>query len=235
MMSAPQTGVTYVFHLADGREERVGLTFSAESHLLEIDRDEEPEDWTRLGFQICSHCPLDVAVHPRCPFAAGLQGVVRRFEAFYSYEMTVVEVVTDQRTVVANRSLQEAIASIVGLIGATSGCPHLAFFRPMARFHLPFATEQETLVRAFSMHLLAEYLRQGGEGSATLSFDGLEASYHAVAEVNQGMAERIRGAFTKDAAVNAIIILDTFVQAVPFVVHEAMRELRPLFVITPEQ
>ncbi len=103
----------------------------------------------------------------------------------------------------------------------------------MARFHLPFASEQETLVRAFSLHLLAEYLRRGGEGSVAVDVGGLEAKYRAVAQVNQGMAERIRAAFAKDAVVNAIIILDTFAQAVPFVVGKALEELRPLFEVRP--
>jgi hypothetical protein len=121
------------------------------------------------------------------------------------------------------------MASIMGLIGATSGCPHLNFFRPMARFHLPFASEQETLIRAFSLHLLREYLRAGGEGAIAVGVDGLESLYRAVALVNQGMAERVRAAFRRDAAINAIVILDTFARAVPFVVHEALQELRPLF------
>ena len=136
---------------------------------------------------------------------------------------------TDQRTVVAERPLQDAMASIMGLIGATSGCPHLDFFRPMARFHLPFASEQETLVRAFSIHLLGEYLRAGGEGEIAIGVQGLNTRYRAVATVNQSMAERLRAAFERDAGVNAIVILDTFARAVPFVVEEALRELRPLF------
>lgn len=225
--------VTYVFHLANGQTERIRLAFDPDTFLLRTDADAPAEEWTRLGFKTCPHCPLDAASHPLCPFACSLQGFVHRFDEFYSYEKAVVEVVTSQRTVVANRPLQDAMASILGLIGASSGCPHLAFFRPMARFHLPFASEQETLVRAFAMHLLAEYLQVGGEGGGMVTVSGLQDSYRAVAQVNRGMAERIRAAFAKDAVVNAIIILDTFAQAVPYVVQEALKELRPLFALRP--
>lgn len=225
--------ITYIFHLANGQVERIKLVFAPDTFLLRIDQDTPPEEWARLGFNVCSHCPLPSHDHALCPFAHALQGFIHRFDEFYSYEKAVVEVITGQRTVVADQPMQGAMASILGLIGATSGCPHLAFFRPMARFHLPFASEQETLVRVFSMHLLAEYLQQGGEGAESLNVSGLEASYRAVADVNRGMADRIRAAFTKDAVINAIIILDTFAQAVPYVVHEALKELRPLFEVRP--
>lgn len=225
--------ITYVFHLAHGRTERITLTFDPDTFLLRTDSAAPPERWTDLDFKQCSHCPLTATASPQCPFAHAMAGFVHRFDEFYSYEKAVVEVVGSQRTVVADRPLQDAMASILGLIGATSGCPHLDFFRPMARFHLPFASEQETLVRAFSLHLLAEYLRRGGEGSVAVDVGGLEAKYRAVAQVNQGMAERIRAAFAKDAVVNAIIILDTFAQAVPFVVGKALEELRPLFEVRP--
>ncbi len=221
--------ITYHIHLADGQSERIALAFDPVTFLLRIDAAIADEPWTDLDFHKCPHCPLAAGSHRHCPFAHALGGFIHRFDAFYSYEMVTVDVVTEDRTVVAERPLQDAMASILGLIGATSGCPHLAFFRPMARSHLPFASERETLVRAFSLHLLAEYLRRGGEGSVAVDVDGLEAKYRAVALVNQGMADRIRAAFAKDAVVNALVILDTFAQAVPFVVREALKELRPLF------
>ena len=233
MSAAATDQITYVFHLANGQAERITLAFDPDTYLYRTDESRPAQAWTALGFKTCPHCPLDPATEAHCPFARALGEFVHRFDQFYSYERSVVEVVTAQRTVVAERPLQDAMASILGLIGATSGCPHLAFFRPMARFNLPFASEQETLVRAFSLHLLAEYMRLGGEGEVAVTVDGLEARYRAVAAVNLAMAERVRAAFAKDAVVNAIIILDTFAQAIPFVVHQALKELRPLFAVTP--
>lgn len=225
--------ITYVFHLHTGQTESIVLAFDPATFLLQTDASKPAESWTELGFKACDNCPLSPVDHPQCPFATALAGFIRRFEDFYSYETAAIEVVLAQRTIAATLPLQDAMASIIGLIGATSGCPHLAFFRPMARFHLPFASEQETLIRAFSFHLLGEYLRTGGRATETVSVEGLEAKYRAVAVVNLGMAERIRAAFAKDAVVNAIVILDTFAQAVPFVVAKAMKELRPVFDLKP--
>lgn len=221
--------ISYVFHLPDGDSQTITLRFADDSFLLQRDDDGAAKDWTALGFKQCPHCPLTPDTSPHCPLARALSGFVHGFDAFYSYEMAVVEVVTAQRTMTTTHPLQDSMASILGLVGATSGCPHLDFFRPMARFHLPFATEQETLLRVFSLHLLREYLRSGGQGDKCIGLGGLPALYDAVAKVNLAMAERIRAAFKKDVVVNAIVILDTFAQAVPWVMEDALRELMPLF------
>lgn len=221
--------ISYVFHLPDGHSQTITLRFADDTFLLQLAEDGQPEDWTALAFKQCPHCPLSPDTTPRCPLARALSGFVHGFDAFYSYEVAVVEVVTAQRTMSTSHPLQDSMASILGLVGATSGCPHLDFFRPMARFHLPFATEQETLLRVFSIHLLREYLRAGGQGDQRIGLSGLPAHFDAVAQVNLAMAERIRAAFKKDVVVNAIVILDTFAQAVPWVMEDALSELMPLF------
>ena len=50
------------------------------------------------------------------------------------------------------------MSSVLGLIMATAGCPWTDRFRPMARFHLPFASEAETVYRSVCMFLLAREL-----------------------------------------------------------------------------
>jgi len=52
----------------------------------------------------------------------------------------------------------------MGLVIATSGCPHTLFLKPMARFHLPLASVTETIYRASAMYLTAQYfLKQDGK------------------------------------------------------------------------
>lgn len=210
--------VTYRFRFADGRTETVALTFTADM-VIEQRAD---ATWAALSAQPCPNCPLPP--EGMCPFAAALVPFAARFDDLYSYERVLVEVETDLRTIVAERALQHGLASLVGLIGATSGCPRLAFFRPMARFHLPFASEEETLVRAFSFHLLERAL--GGGGPA---FSELAEHYHGAALVNRAMADRLRGVLTHDAIINALVVLDTFAQAVPYVIAEQLEEFAPLF------
>ena len=218
--------ITYRFHLAHGAEENV-LRFDRASFALQEPADKPPADWAKLEFHQCPHCPLTPADSPVCPFAAGLSGFVERFADFRSFDEATIEVVGESRTVTARKPLQEGMASLIGLIGATSGCPHLTFFRPMARFHLPFARDDETLFRVFSMYLLGRYLSDGALGAATL--DDLSVLNEAATRVNQGMADRVRAAFRRDVVVGAVIILDMFARAVPFAIEEGLKDLRALY------
>lgn len=212
------TTISYRFGFDSGRVEEVTLTFDAGMRLDQ--RAEQP--WTHLSFSRCRHCPLPPLSH--CPFATGLAPFVHRFDDVFSYEPVTVTVNTTRRTITATVAVQHGLASLVGLVGGTSGCPHLDFFRPMARFHLPFASEEETLVRAFAMHLLADWI-----AGRPLGLDDLMENYRAAALANHDMADRLRAAFRRDAVVNALITLDTFAQAVPYVIDEKLAELRYIF------
>lgn len=221
--------ITYVFHIGE-EDFRFPLTFDPQSFTLIDDGNAQLPEWTRLEFRKCPHCPLPETTET-CPYAGALSRIVSQLEPFYSYTKAVVEVISAQRTVISALPLQSGVASLIGLVGATSGCPSLAFLRPMARFHLPFASEQETLFRAFSMFLLGEYLREGGQGKRPLSIEGIRAHYEDAAKVNHGMADRVRGGAAKDAVVNAVVILNTFAQAAPYVIDEALAELREIYTL----
>ncbi|HKJ07570.1 MAG TPA: hypothetical protein VKA76_00635, partial [Gammaproteobacteria bacterium] len=136
---------------------------------------------------------------------------------------------TPERTVTTNTTLQRGLSSLVGLVLATSGCPHAAFFRPMARFHLPLADENETIYRATSMYLLAQYFvhREGRE--ADLGLSGLTAIYNDVQTINRALAERLRVACEQDAPVNAVVLLDVIAKAMPLTIGSQLAELRHLF------
>ena len=56
------------------------------------------------------------------------------------------------------------VFSLIGIYMVTSGCPIMDKLRPMARFHLPFASTEETIYRAISTYLLGQYfLEQKGK------------------------------------------------------------------------
>jgi hypothetical protein len=231
-VAAPESAtITYRFHLDDVVEE-ITLRFDEATFELQHDDDKPPADWAKLEFHQCPHCPLTPEQSPLCPFAQGLSGFVERFDTLRSYDEALIEVVSTSRTVAARKALQDGMASLMGLVGATSGCPHLAFFRPMARFHLPFARDDETLYRVFSMYLLGQYLRDGVLDSVNL--EGLRAQTEAATQVNRAMADRVRAAFSRDVVVNAVIILDMFARAVPFAIEEGLTDLRAFYRITEE-
>lgn len=226
MSPADTAVITYRFHLARGAEEIV-LRFDAPTFQLQRNITDQPKDWARLEFHQCPHCPLTPEQSPLCPFADTLSGFIERFDEFWSYETAVIEIVTATRTIVGHKPLQHGMASLIGLIGATSGCPHLAFFRPMARFHLPFARDDETLYRVFSMHLLEAYLK--GEPLTNATLQALADRNQAATAVNRAVVKRIRSAFHKDVVLNALIVLDSFAQSVPFVIEDHLDELRQMF------
>ena len=145
-----------------------------------------------------------------------------------------MEVVTAERTIGQRTTAQRAVSSFMGLVAAASGCPRTACFRPMARFHLAFASEEETLYRAASMYALAQYFRQQSGQSVDLELNGLVEMYHQVQLVNRAMAERLRAAFATDAPINARILLDMFAKEMPYAVEERLEALRPLFPAFPD-
>jgi hypothetical protein len=229
--AANATTITYRFHLESGVEE-IALRFDVDTFKLQHDVDKPSADWAKLDYHQCPHCPLTPEQSPLCPFAQGLSGFVERFDDLQSFDEALIEVVSESRTVAARKPLQDGMASLMGLIGATSGCPHLAFFRPMARFHLPFARDDETLYRVFSMYLLGRYLADGAIDAASLQ--GLRALTEAATQVNRAMADRVRAAFNRDVVVNAVIILDMFARSVPFAIEAGLSDLRALYVAVDE-
>jgi hypothetical protein len=102
----------------------------------------------------------------------------------------------------------------MGLLIATSRCPHTDFFKPMARFHLPFADSDETLWRSASYFLLQEYLKKLNSSDKSLSLEPLKQKYKDIEILNTFMAARLSGASKKDSAVNALISLDIFAKRI---------------------
>lgn len=185
--------------------------------------------WADLDFHQCSNCPLSPVGNAHCPAALSLVDLVERTATLTSHDQVSVTVQTPERTVTTTTTLQRGLSSLAGLVLATSGCPRAAFFKPMARFHLPLADEDETIYRATSMYLLAQYFLHRDGRPVDLELDGLSGIYGALQTVNRALAERLRAACEQDAAVNAVILLDAFAKAMSLSIREHLTELRHLF------
>ena len=90
---------------------------------------------------------------------------------------------------------------------ATSDCPYMRFLRPMARFHLPFASAMETIVRTVSMFLLRRYFEPRLDDALHFDLKNLDERYADVNAVNKGIVRRLQSVATGDADANAVIIL----------------------------
>ncbi len=154
-----------------------------------------------------------------------------------SHETLDVRVEVEERAYGKRASAQEVASSLMGISMAASGCPVLAKLRPMARFHLPFATVEETLYRVLSMHLLAQYLAARKQGKpADWSLKGLIELYREIGTVNEHFFLRLRGEAVEDASLNALVRLHAFSSEIPFSVEEQMLDdLEPVFSAYLEQ
>ena len=210
--SSPYYVIKYVFKYEEAED--LVIPIKLDKKTLELVTEDTPEvekDWTKLDFNQCECCPLKTENHSHCPAAKGLSMFIERFADNLSHVTTKVAVVTPERTYYKETSLQNGIYSIMGLVTATSGCPIFHPLKPMARFHLPFSTVEETLTRALSFHLIRQYFEaQKQENIDPLSLDDLNETYKNIDEVNKGLLTRIRAVSKKDANQNALIVLDAF-------------------------
>lgn len=221
--------LTYRFDLPNSQERVFKLEQNRDTAELVSKPHPNPPEWTRLAFNQCAGCPLDTAKVAHCPAALHLANVIDGFADVVSFDKVRVTVQSEERSVSATLSAQQALASLMGLLMAASGCPSMAVFRPMARFHLPFSNEAETAYRVASMYLVAQYLAARDGGEPDLNLANLENVYRGVHAVNRGMAQRLRAASRQDAIVNAIVLLDVYSSLVPAAIHEILAELKPAF------
>jgi hypothetical protein len=221
--------IHYYFVLPEGVREAFDLQLDAQRLELVNSLPKILPPWTRLDFHQCPNCPLAPGTQTHCPLAINLVDIVERFRGLASYSEIQVDVMTQERFITQDTTVQRGMSSLMGLLMATSSCAHMAFFKPMARFHLPFASSEETIYRATSMYLLAQYFLKKQGHQVDLDLTGLREIYHNIEVVNGAVAKRLRAATEADSAVNAIMLLDIFTKALPVVIEESLEEIRYLF------
>jgi hypothetical protein len=225
----PMLNIRYNFRFSESHQEIIDLEFDPKSLNLKATVPKSLPHWTRLDFNKCPNCTLDQENNPNCPISVHLVRLMEIFDSFKSYDPIDVDITTSQRNISKNTSMQKGLSSLLGLIMATSGCPHMHFFKPMARFHLPFADAEETIYRATSMYLLAQYFLRKEGRQADLELHGLKKIYEDIQVINSAMAKRLFAVSDNDVIVNAIIILDSFAQMLFLVVEDSLEDVRHLF------
>ena len=190
---------------------------------------EDPPSWTRLTEHQCAMCPLKETETPYCPAALSLVEPVFELGNLLSYRVLRTTVVSEERTTWTITPAQRALSSLLGLRMATSGCPVLGRFRPMARFHLPFSTRDETLFRVVGMYLTAQYYRHRDSNEVDWTMDGLRRLYYQIHEVNMTVSQRLRNVVAGDAPMNAVVRLDLLAHEMPASIECHLAEFKPLF------
>ncbi len=221
--------ISYRFTFPTDKTHTIKLAIDSSKLELATTDNQPLPAWTALDFNQCPNCPLDVKNYPYCPVARHITGLVEICDKLASHDHVHVEVNLPDRKVSAETTAQRGLSSLLGLMLAVSGCPRTEYFKPMARFHLPFANEEETIYRAASMYLLAQYFRRHQGCEADIDLNGLVEIYENIQILNHAMATRLKSAAETDAAVNAVVLLDLFAKALPHSITDSLQDIRYLF------
>ncbi len=214
----------YIFKLSNGKKKELSVKLNAKTLKL-IRKQEEKPEWTKLKYSKCRICPLDEERHEFCPVAVNLVELIDIFGDLLSYEKADILIETKERNFSKYTTLQKGLSSLIGIYMVTSGCPIMERLKPMVRYHLPFATEEETAYRVLSMYLAGQYFLSRKGSKADFNLEKLMKFYDDIHSVNKDMCERLRSVSKGDAGINAVIILDTFAIEIPLILSERIENL----------
>jgi len=209
-MSASLKTLRYFFRLSNGQEKAFEIHLEYPAMQLAGHAQEKPPEWARLQFNQCPNCPLSADRFPFCPIAANLAPVIEFFKDSLSTEVVEITISSENRSYQKRAPLQFGISSLMGIHMVTSGCPVMDKLRPMVYTHLPFSTADETLYRAISMYLIAQFLLHKRGLPADWDVKGLVAIYEEIGKVNQSFVKRLVSINPRDSTLNALVSLDCF-------------------------
>ncbi len=221
--------IDYTYRFRSGLERTFNLLLDGGTLALILQKRPEPPLWTLLNHKKCANCPLDDRVYLHCPVALNFADIAEPFKDMLSHENVSVTVTTAERTYSKETTIQLGLSPLIGIIMTTSGCPVMEHLKPMVRFHLPFASLEETIFRMVSMYLLVQYYHHQDGKPAEWELEGLKKIYGEVSIVNRDFANRLRDAAKKDANINALVNLDCFAAMLPLAAEDTLHGLRTFF------
>ena len=209
-MNTELINISYQFEFENGTQKTFDVVI--EPTTLEVVRQNsnEPAEWTKLENFECIHCPLDKNEVKHCPVAISLEELIEFFSDRTSFERVRVTVKTKERSYFKETDIQSAVGSLIGILMPSSGCPILAKLRPMLRFHLPFATIEETEFRVFATYSLAQFLRHKAGKEPDWKLESLAKLYEDIQKINSNVASKIASLEKQDASINSVIVLNNF-------------------------
>jgi hypothetical protein len=220
----------YRFVLGEGVEKEFSIRLDSRTMNVVSERRESYPRWTELSFHKCSNCRLEETQDRYCPIAVNVHDLIEDFKDCVSFDEADLFIDTESRRYMRHTTLQKGLGSLLGIYMVTSGCPVMEKLKPMVRYHLPFATEEETVYRVISMYLFAQYFlfRRGAKPDWEL--EKLVDIYRDVGILNRCFCGRLKNIGPEDGCVNAVIILDCFAKSVVLSVnHEMIQEIETSF------
>lgn len=198
----------YEFKFENGEKTKIVIELKKEDlNIVNLVFDEKKECNELKNFK-CPNCKLQG--NKECPVLKNLLVIVEEFKTKHSYDKCEIKVETRERVYIKYDSLQSGIGSLMGIIMVSSGCPTLEKLKPMVKFHLPFATIEETMYRAASMYLMAQYIRNKDGKIAKYDLREIADIYAEIEKINVHMARQLNKINICDASINAIVLLNSF-------------------------
>jgi heterodisulfide reductase subunit C len=212
----------YKFIFNNGGEKEFNIDLDRVTFNLIQTGDKAFPEWTKLSCFKCPNCILDERQYEFCPIAVNMVDIIDYFSNFVSHEPVEVIVTAQERKYIKRVTLQHGVSSLIGIYMVTGGCPIMEKLKPMVRFHLPFATIEETKYRAISMYLLAQYFLYQRDSQPDWDLKKLAETYENIRIVNESFCKRLRTIEGKDANLNAVVVLDIFADSVNFSIDSRM-------------
>lgn len=203
------------------------------NYRVELDRSYDPVQaadaprWTRLDHEQCSNCPLSKEINSHCPAAVDLHRVIEDFRGLPAFQKAKVRVITAEREYYKEVSLEAGLRSLLGVLMATSACPMLCRLKPMAQQHLPFASNQEFILRTVSLYLMRQYYNMREGRHADWELKGLVKHYQQLQLVNQAFWQRIHTTCEGDSNLKAFLSFFSMASSVSYSLEAQLSKIRP--------
>ena len=204
------------------------------NYRVELDRSYDPAAaagaprWTRLDHEQCSNCPLNKDINTHCPAAVDLCRVIEDFRGLPAFKKAKVRVITAEREYFKEVSLEAGLRALLGVLMATSACPMLCRLKPMAQQHLPFASNQEFILRTVSLYLMRQYYNMREGRHADWELKGLVRNYQQLQLVNQAFWQRIHDTCENDSNLKAFLSFFSMASSVSYSLEAQLSKIRPL-------
>ena len=212
--------VTYSVEKPDGEVVEFAIRLDEHGFLEGLPADGPA--WTHMKTERCANCTVAGVA---CRAALAIVPVVEAFSDIDSLQQVRARACLPNYTAEVEAPVSHVASSIMGLSMAASGCPKMAPFRGMAIFHQPFATIEETVVRAAGFMLLGHWAH--GTLADEDPYAPLIDAWQRPEEVNMHISRSLRDHCASDAALNGLVNLDMFAKAGAFGLKSALAALRP--------
>lgn len=164
-------------------------------------------EWAKSENVGCSNCPLKDNEY--CNFALSIHHFIEFFKDFNSYEAVSVTVYSNDLTITKLTTIQQTALSILNLIVPFSECPKFSIFREVSLNHYPFESFENVLVRALGYYYL-NYINHSNHNDISM-YDRFLMIFSDMREPIRNVCNVLRKTENKDATLNALILLDTYI------------------------